>query len=462
MVTNGRPTLDPNLFAAEILSPNQTILPCSASVRDGELCIGGFTVRQLVERHGSPLYILDEDHLRWACREFVESLAREYPGNARVLLATKSLCTQAVCAVAIHEGLGLDVVSEGELVTALASGAPGGMVYLHGNNKNRSELERGVLNGCVIIVDNWYEIELLRGILEENPHARVRVMPRMTPEVESHTYEEVRTGQRDSKFGFCLSDEERLFRELASHDRFDFIGIHAHLGSQLLTLEPFRQGARVMVDLFARAKGACRAVRELNIGGGLGVSYLSGERPPSIAEYVRLIVDEVVAGCRGAGHELPLLVIEPGRAIVAPAMVTAYTVGSIKDIPGVRRYVAVDGGMSDNPRPVTYKSKHAVYHAGRALDSQGEVVTIAGKHCETGDILAKDVVVPRVDQGDIIVVATTGAYNYSQSSNYNRTPRPAIVMVSGDTSDVIVRRETIEELMAFDVVPARLRAGGGD
>ncbi len=462
MVTNERPALDPNLFPSEIVSPNQTILPCSASVRDGELCIGGFTVRQLVERHGSPLYVLDEDHLRWACREFVESLAREYPGDALVLLATKSLCTQAVCAIAIHEGLGLDVVSEGELVTVLASGASGDRVYLHGNNKSRSELERGVRNGCTIIVDNWYEIELLKDILAEDPQARVRVMPRLTPEVESHTYEEVRTGQRDSKFGFCLSDEERLFQELASHERFDFIGIHAHLGSQLLTLEPFRQGARVMVDLFARAKGACQAVRELNIGGGLGVSYLSDERPPAIADYVRLIVDEVVAGCRAAGRELPLLVIEPGRAIVAPAMVTAYTVGSVKDIPGVRRYVAVDGGMSDNPRPVTYKSKHSVYHAERVLDSHREVITIAGRHCETGDILAKDVVVPRVDPGDIVVVATTGAYNYSQSSNYNRTPRPAMALVSGDTSDVIVRRETIEELMAFDVVPARLRQEGGE
>lgn len=458
-MTKPYPPLDPLLFSASVDSPNQTTLPCSATIRDGELGVGGFTVRGLVERFGSPLYILDELHLRWGCREFVESLKREYSGEARVLFATKALCTQAVCAIAHAEGLGLDVVSEGELVTALASGAPGALVYLHGNNKSRSEIARAITNGCTVILDNWYELELVREIVAAHEGSVARVMPRISPEVESYTYDEVRTGQRDSKFGFCLSDTERLFEELAHASGIDFVGVHAHLGSQVLTLEPFRRAARVMVEWFARAQVVSPSVRELNIGGGLGVSYLHDEQPPSIAEYVRLIAGEVTEACRERGIALPLLLIEPGRAIAAPAMVTAYTVGSVKDIPEVRRYVAVDGGMSDNPRPITYKSKHTVYHATRPLDAERGIVTIAGRHCESGDILFKDIALPHLVSGDIIVAATTGAYNYSQSSNYNRVPRPAMVLVSGGEVDEIVRRETVEEMMQHDRVPERLGVG---
>lgn len=451
-------SLDPLLFSSSVDSPNQTTLPCSAKIRDGELCIGEFSVRELVERFGSPLYILDEAHLRWGCQAFVEALRKEYKGKARVLFATKALCTQAVCAIVRAEGLGLDVVSEGELVTALASGAPGEAVYLHGNNKSQRELIRAIESGCTVILDNWYELELVREIVAAHAGVVARVMPRISPEVESYTYDEVRTGQRDSKFGFCLSDTERLFRELASASGIDFVGVHAHLGSQVLTLEPFRRAARVMVDWFARAQAVSPSVRELNIGGGLGVSYLHDEMPPSIAEYVRLIASEVTEACRERGVQLPLLLIEPGRAIAAPAMVTAYTVGSIKDIPEVRRYVAVDGGMSDNPRPITYKSKHTVYHATRPLEAQRELVTIAGRHCESGDILFKDISLPHLGSGDIIVAATTGAYNYSQSSNYNRVPRPAMVLVSGGEVDEIVRRETVEEMMQNDRMPERLAA----
>lgn len=455
-MTTPSSTLDPLLFASSVGSPNQTTLPCSATIRDGELCIGDFSVRTLVERFGSPLYILDETHLRWACREFIEALQKGYAGEARVLFATKALCTKAVCVIVRSEQLGLDVVSEGELMTALASGAPGEMVYLHGNNKSRSELTRAIDHGCTVILDNWYELELIRDIVASRPGKIARVMPRISPEVESYTYDEVRTGQRDSKFGFCLSDTEQLFAELAKGDGVDFVGIHAHLGSQLLTLEPFRRAARVMVDWYARAQSVCPGVRELNIGGGLGVSYLHEERPPSIAEYVQLITDEVTQACHEGGVRLPLLLIEPGRAIAAPAMVTAYTVGSIKDIPEVRRYVAVDGGMSDNPRPITYKSKHTVYHATRPLDTQRELVTIAGRHCESGDILFKDISLPHLVSGDIVVAATTGAYNYSQSSNYNRVPRPAMVLVSGGEVDIIVQRETVEEMIHNDRTPERL------
>lgn len=457
-MTTPSPSLDPLLFSSSVESPNQTTLPCSATVRDGELCVGAFSVGELVERFGSPLYILDETHLRWGCREFVDALQREYAGKARVLFATKALCTQTVCAIVRAEGLGLDVVSEGELVTALASGAPGEVVYLHGNNKSRSELTRAIESGCTVILDNWYELELVREIVAAREGIVARVMPRISPEVESYTYDEVRTGQRDSKFGFCLSDTERLFGELANTKGVDFVGVHAHLGSQVLTLEPFRRAARVMVDWFARAQAVSPSVRELNVGGGLGVSYLHEEMPPSIAEYVRLIASEVTEACRERGIALPLLLIEPGRAIAAPAMVTAYTVGSIKDIPEVRRYVAVDGGMSDNPRPITYKSKHTVYRATRPLAPEREVVTIAGRHCESGDILFKDIALPHLTSGDIIVAATTGAYNYSQSSNYNRVPRPAMVLVSGGEVDEIVRRETVEEMMQNDRVPERLGA----
>jgi diaminopimelate decarboxylase len=450
--------LDKQLFTASISSPNQTILPSSARVVDGELWLGDFSVRSLVEQYGSPLYLLDEMHLRWGCQSFVDAMQSEYPAPSRVLFATKSLCTRAVCAIVREEGLGLDVVSEGELVTALNSGAPGEDIYLHGNNKSRSELTRAIRAGCTIILDNWYELSVIREIVAEFPGIVARVMPRLSPEVESHTYDEVRTGQLDSKFGFCLSDAERLFSELAQDKSVEFVGIHAHLGSQLLTLAPFREGARVMVGWYARARAASPSVRQLNIGGGLGVSYVSEDQPPTVAEYARVVSAEVVAACRSAGVELPELLLEPGRAIAAPAMMTAYTVGSIKDIPDVRRYVAVDGGMSDNPRPVTYKSRHSVYHATAVLEVKRELMTIAGRHCESGDILVKDVMLPPISSGDIIVIATTGAYNYSQSSNYNRTPRPAMVLVAENLSEVIVRREEVEDLLANDAVPERLKS----
>lgn len=449
--------LDKQLFTESLSSPNQTILPSSARVVDGELWLGDFSVASLVEKYGSPLYLLDEAHLRWGCRSFVEAMQSEYPAPSRVLFATKSLCTSAVCTIVRQEGLGLDVVSEGELVTALQSGATGEEVYLHGNNKSRSELTRAILAGCTIILDNWYELSVIREIVAKNPGSIARVMPRLSPEVESHTYDEVRTGQLDSKFGFCLSDAERLFAELGQDSSVDFVGIHAHLGSQLLTLNPFREGARVMVEWYARARAASPNVRQLNIGGGLGVAYIAEDQPPTVDEYARVVSAEVVAACRSAGVELPELLLEPGRAIAAPSMMTAYTVGSIKDIPHVRRYVAVDGGMSDNPRPVTYKSKHSVFHTTAPLADKRELITIAGRHCESGDILCKDALLPPISSGDVIVIATTGAYNYSQSSNYNRTPRPAMVLVSGDQSEVIVRREEVEDMLANDRVPNRLK-----
>ncbi|KKD38101.1 MAG: diaminopimelate decarboxylase [Limnoraphis robusta] len=439
-------------------SPNQELLPLSARVNDQDhLEIGGCDVKLLVERFGSPLYIVDEQTLRSACRQYREAFERYYPGESLVLYASKAWSCLAICALVASEGLGLDVVSGGELYTAIQANVNPNTLYLHGNNKSLDELQLAIETGCTIVIDNWLDLQMLAQLSEQiSTSAPIRVMVRLTPGIECHTHEYIRTGHLDSKFGFDPNQFDAVFSAIAQQPSLSCVGLHAHIGSQIFELQPHDDLAGVIVEAVEKASQYGLNISEVNIGGGLGIRYTEGDDPPSIDTWVKTVAQAMVQACQQRNLALPKLLCEPGRSIVGPACITAYTVGSQKQIPGIRTYVAVDGGMSDNPRPITYQSVYRVVLANRMSAPLSETATIAGKHCESGDILIKDAQLPQWETGDILAVLTTGAYNYSMASNYNRLPRPAAVLVSQGESNLILERETYLDLIRQDRLPERL------
>ncbi|MDJ0736504.1 MAG: diaminopimelate decarboxylase [Nostocaceae cyanobacterium] len=444
------------------VSPNQELLPLSAVVNSKDhLEIGGCDVKTLVEQFGSPLYILDEQTLRTTCSQYRESLRRYYQGESQVLYASKAWSCLAVCAIAASEGLGIDVVSGGELYTALNAGVSPDKIYFHGNNKSRAELHFAVESGCTIVVDNWYELHTLVEIVQalDNKSVQPRMMLRLTPGIECHTHEYIHTGHLDSKFGFDPNVLDELFAFVSKQSAVKCVGLHAHIGSQIFERQPHRDLAAVMVNWFTKAAGYGLSLTELNVGGGLGIKYTESDDPPTITEWVKAICEEVEQACRAENLPLPKLLCEPGRSLIATACVTAYTIGSSKVVPDIRTYLAVDGGMSDNPRPITYQSVYRAVVGNRMSQPLTETVTIAGKHCESGDVLIKHAHLPKTEPGDILVVMGTGAYNYSMASNYNRLPRPAGVIVADGEANLILQRETFQDLVRQDRLPERLKQG---
>jgi len=439
----------------EACSPNQQLLPLSAQTNaQGYLMVGGCDVTDLVQRFGSPLYIVDEVTLRTAAQQYRQTLAQYYPGESLVLYASKAWSCLAVCAIAASEGLGVDVVSGGELYTALQAGVDPATIYFHGNNKSRAELQMALESGCTVVADNWQELHLLAELAVGHPHPRV--MLRLTPGIECHTHEYIRTGHLDSKFGFDPNQLDAVFAFAAQHPEMDWVGLHAHIGSQIFELQPHQDLAAVLVDWLVQARAMGLPMAELNVGGGLGIRYVESDNPPTIAAWAQVIAQGVLKACQERQTPLPKLLCEPGRSLVGPACVTAYTVGSRKQVPEIRTYVAVDGGMSDNPRPITYQSQYRAVIANRMTAPVSETVTIAGKHCESGDILLKDIQLPELKAGDILVVNATGAYNYSMASNYNRLPRSAAVLVANGEANIILQRETYQDLIRHDRIPGRL------
>jgi diaminopimelate decarboxylase len=447
------------------ISPNQQLMPLTARVNGAEhLEVGGCDVPDLVAKFGSPLYILDEQTLRAACRQYRQAFSRYYPGESLVLYASKAWNCLAVCAIVASEGLGIDIVSGGELFTALQAGADPTRLYLHGNNKSVEELRLAVEARITIVVDNWLELKTLAemtahppGFAVEQPGQPIRIMIRLTPGIECHTHEYIRTGHLDSKFGFDPNEVDAVFRLISQHSSLDCIGLHAHIGSQIFELEPHRDLGGVMVQWFTKAAHYGLSLKELNIGGGLGIRYTESDDPPSIDDWVKVVADSVISACESQQLPLPKLLCEPGRSLIGPACVTAYTMGSQKVVPDIRTYVTVDGGMSDNPRPITYQSVYRAVIANRMAAPLTERVTVAGKHCESGDVLIRDAHLPTSQPGDILVVLATGAYNYSMSSNYNRIPRPAAVLVQDGVASLILQRETLQDLIRQDCLPDRLR-----
>ncbi len=444
------------------LSPNQSLTPLTAAVdAQGALTIGGCDVVTLVQHFGSPLYILDELSLRTACRHYRQALEQHYPGESLVLYASKAWNCLAVCAVMRQEGLGIDVMSGGELHTALKAGMTANKIYLHGNNKSLDELQAAIAAGCTIIVDNWHELHTLAQLAASSsspdaPPSAIRIMLRLTPGIECHTHDYIRTGQLDSKFGFDPSQLDEVFQVVSQHPALNCVGLHAHIGSQIFELQPHQDLGEVMVQWLTKATQYGLTIAELNVGGGLGIRYTETDDPPSITDWCQIVATAVATACRTHNLPLPRLLCEPGRSIVGTACVTAYRIGSQKVIPGIRTYWSVDGGMSDNPRPITYQSVYRAVVANRMLDPLTETVTIAGKHCESGDILIRDCHLPRATPGDVLVVLATGAYNYSMASNYNRLSRPAAVLVHDGDASLILRRETYDDLLRQDSLPAHL------
>jgi diaminopimelate decarboxylase len=444
------------------LSPNQELLPLSARVHNHDfLEIGGCDVTTLIQRFGSPLYILDEETLRTACQQYRDSFKQYYNGESQVLYASKAWNCLAVCAIAASVGLGIDVASGGELYTALQAGVSADKIYLHNNNKSREELIFAIESGCTIVVDNWHELRTLVEIVEtlyttslQNP----RILLRLTPGIECHTHEYIRTGQLDSKFGFDPNQLEELFSFISKQSALNCVGLHAHIGSQIFERQPHRDLAALMVQWLREAAKYGLKLTELNVGGGLGIKYIESDDPPSIEEWVKPICEVIQQACAVENLPLPKLLCEPGRSLIATACVTAYTIGSSKVIPEIRTYIAVDGGMSDNPRPITYQSVYRAVVANKMSSPLTETVTIAGKHCESGDILIKNALLPKTEPQDILVVMGTGAYNYSMASNYNRLPRPAAVLVANGEANLILQRETYQDLIRQDCLPERLKS----
>jgi diaminopimelate decarboxylase len=416
------------------------LLPDTAAVGpDGRLSIGGCDVLELAEVHGTPLFVYDEAHLRARCREAVAAF-----GDG-VAYATKAFLCVAMARLANEEGMHLDVATLGELHVALTAGVLPERVVLHGNNKSDEELRAARAAGVGrIVVDSFDELDRLAALHAEDG-LRPQVLIRVTPGVEAHTHEFVRTGQVDSKFGFGLAsgDAALAVARAADAPSVQLVGTHMHIGSQVFVADFFHEAVEVVAP-WVRELG----LPELSIGGGLGVAYVEGESAPSITEWGTSVLE----GCRDAGIEARILA-EPGRAIAAQAAITLYRVGTVKEVPGVRTYVSVDGGMSDNPRPVLYGSGYEAF-LPRAVDAERpRKVTVVGKHCESGDVLVRDAQVPAdLAVGDVLATPVTGAYGHSMGSSYNKVPRPAVVFVADGHVREVVRRETLDDLVRNDVL----------
>ncbi len=438
----------------DINSPNRNISPVSSEINEeGKLMVGGCQLSELAKKFGTPLYVLDELSLRTACKTYLQALRKHYPGESLPLYASKANSSLAICSLIASEGFGLDAVSEGELLTALKGGVERERIVFHGNNKSDKELKFAHQNNVTVVLDNFHDIEKLKRIASENKPANL--MLRLTPGIECHTHEYIRTGHLDSKFGFDPDEVENVLKELKRFKWANLTGLHAHIGSQIFETQPHIDLADVMADTMKMAKEIGHPITNLNLGGGLGIKYNQEDNPPSIEKWVEVISKAVVEACNKRKLDLPKLMCEPGRSLVASSGLTIYEIGAKKVVPGIRKYVCVDGGMSDNPRPITYQSEYTACLVDKSLSSDLEEVTIAGKHCESGDVLLKDFPLPPCESGDFLAVFGTGAYNYSMSSNYNRIPRPATVMVNDGFVELTQRRELPEDLLQLDVLPDR-------
>ena len=417
------------------------------------LTLGKSDVLDLLTEYGSPLYVFDEATLRTMCRQFVSEFATLYP-KSKVLYASKAFVNPALVQLVTDEGLGMDVVSAGEVAIAKAGGADPANLYFHGNNKTSEELDYSLNEGVGrFVIDSFHELNLL------NEKARARgmtqeVLLRLSPSVDPYTHVMTTTGILDSKFGFSIEtgDAATAIRQALDASNLNLIGIHFHLGSPIFELEPYSIAVDAILTYLAPFKEEGLVLEEFSPGGGFAIGYLRDRLPPPVGAYAEAITNAMKARCADLGFGEPTLVIEPGRSIVGRAGVALYTVGAIKDIPTVRKYVSLDGGMGDNIRPALYDAAYEAVVANRMDEAPAEVVTLAGKYCESGDVLIKDVKLPRIESGDVIAIPASGAYAPSMASVYNLNPRPAMVMVNDGEAKLIRRRETFADMMLQDVV----------
>lgn len=425
----------------------------------GHLEIGGIDCVDLAKQFGTPLYVLDEQSIREVCKKYTSAL-KEYP-DSLVCYASKALSTKAIYKIVQSEGLGADVVSGGELYTAASAGFDMDKVYFHGNNKSYDELVLAYKLGVhCIVIDNYNDIDLLTRISSENNNAKIKCLVRVNPGVEAHTHHYIQTSLPDSKFGFSIADGSAFeaITAVIQNPALEFLGIHCHIGSQIFDDKPFKTAIDKMTDFAAKIyKELNTPVKELNLGGGYGIHYTSDDNPLPYEKYISGCINALKEMIKIKNIPAPRLVFEPGRSIVGEAGVTLYTVGSIKEIKGLKKYVAIDGGMFENPRYALYQAKYSCILANRANEKPEETVTIAGKCCESSDIIIEKAELPEAKTGDILAVFSTGAYNYSMASNYNRNPVPPMVLVNQGKAQYIVRPQTYDDIISRDDIPEWLK-----
>lgn len=432
------------MFVSENLAVNQ----------NGNLTIGGVDTVELAKNYGTPLYVMDEQMIRKNLRRFHESMQKFYDGKGLVCYASKAFSCMEMCRIVASEGDGLDVVSVGELYTALKAGFPAEKIGFHGNNKTDEELKFAVENNVGhIIVDNISELHRLENIasgLNKKPD----ILFRIKPGIDAHTHDFVKTGQIDSKFGFALETGEAFdaVKEAVNCENLNLTGLHCHIGSQIFDIAPFEEAARVMLGFIAKIKNELGyEIKGLNLGGGFGIKYIGSDDPQPFEVYLERVSKVVNEECEKLNISRPFIYIEPGRSIAAPAGITLYTVGARKEIPNIRTYISVDGGMADSPRYILYKSQYEAVVANKANEERSENVTIAGKCCESGDLIGENMPLQHAESGDIIAVCATGAYNYSMSSNYNRLQKPAVVFVNNGEARIAVKRESLDDIIRNDI-----------
>lgn len=425
----------------------------SMGIQDNILTVGKIKTTVLAKKYGTPLYVMDEELVRENCRKYNSYFKTHERGN-RVAYAGKAFLTIAMCELANEEGMWLDVVSGGELYTAYKANFPIEKVYFHGNNKTLDEIDLGVKLGVGrFVVDNLFEIKNLNEIAKKYNKVQ-KIYLRITPGIEAHTHDYIKTGQIDSKFGFASIGNNiiNIVKRVLMLSNIELVGLHCHIGSQIFDIEPYEDAAKIMVNFIKKIYDETGyRINELDLGGGMGIYYKEGDNPKSIEEYCSAILNKVDEVCKSLNISVPVLTIEPGRSIVGNAGVTLYTIGSIKEIPDIKKYVAVDGGMTDNIRPALYRAQYECIVANRVIYEVKEKVTISGKCCESGDILLNNIQIPEVSSGDILTVLSTGAYGYSMSSNYNKIPKPAVVMVYKGKDRVICKRESYEDIIRNEV-----------
>lgn len=418
------------------------------------LYFGGADTVELSKKYGTPLYLFDEEIIRKNCRAYKNAIDTFYDGNGMVLYASKAFSCMEMYRIIADEKIGIDVVSGGEMYTAIKSGFPTENIFFHGNNKTYAELEMAVENNVGhIVIDDLGEIEKINEIAGKK-NKTVKAMLRIKPGIDAHTHDFIKTGQNDSKFGFSLEDGEAMeaVKIVLNAKNILLTGFHCHIGSQIFSVEPFSLTAKVMSKFIASVKEVTGyIVEELNLGGGFGIRYTEKDSPLPYGDFIEKVSEELKSSCATLNIKMPKVYIEPGRSIAGPAGITLYTVGSIKTVPGVRTYVAVDGGMADNPRYALYKAEYEMTLANKANAPKDFVATIAGKCCESGDLIGENIKIQTPESGDILAVFATGAYNYSMSSNYNRIPKPPVVMVKNGVDRLVVKRETFEDIISKDI-----------
>jgi len=432
---------------------NVELFPIDTSVNShGNLTIGGNDVTSLAEQYGTPLYVYDEVTIRTMARQFISEFTSRY-SKTKVAYASKAFLNKSMAKIAHEENLELDVVSGGEIATAAAAGFPTAKMHFHGNNKTPQELTEAVSSGVeTIVVDGFQELDLLNQIAQ-SLNVVQGIMLRLSPSIDAHTHGHTTTGILDVKFGFSIETGESsiAIRQALQSSNLDLKGIHFHLGSPIFELEPYSTAIDTVLEYLSQFTSEGLNLREFSPGGGFAIGYTQGNPPPPISSYAEVITSMLKTKCSDLGIDPPDLIIEPGRSIVGRAGVAVYTVGVIKEIPTVRTYVSLDGGMGDNIRPALYGSEYEAVLANKVLNSNKKTVTLAGKYCESGDLLVKDISLPHIDPGDIVAIPSSGAYCLAMSSNYNMNPRPAVVMVSEGKSRLIRKRETYKDLIALDL-----------